>query len=144
VTGTAPIAYQWRRNSVAIAGATSSSYTIPSAQTADAGNYTVVVTNAAGSVTSSTAVLKVNVPPTITTQPVSKAVTSGTTVTLKVVATGTATLAYQWMLNGVPIDGATTASSSVVANSATIGNYTVVVSNVAGTVTSYAAALTLK
>jgi hypothetical protein len=144
VTGTAPIAYQWRRNSVAIAGATSSSYTISSAQTSDAGNYTVVVTNAAGSVTSSTAVLKVNIPPAITTQPVSKAATSGTTVTLKVVATGTATLAYQWMLNGVPIDGATTASYSVVANSATAGNYTVVVSNVAGSVASYAAALTLK
>jgi len=144
VTGTAPFTYQWRRNSVAIAGATSSSYTIPSAQTADAGNYTVVVTNAAGSVTSSTAILKVNIPPAITTQPVSKAATSGTTVTLKVVATGTATLTYQWMLNGVPIAGATAASYAVVANAATVGNYTVVVSNVAGSVTSYAAALTLK
>jgi hypothetical protein len=144
VTGTGPITYQWRRNSVAIAGATSSSYTIPSAQTADAGNYTVVVTNVTGSVTSSTAVLKVNTPPAITTQPVSKAVTSGTTVTFKVVATGTATLTYQWKLNDVLINGATAASYSAVANSTTVGNYTVVVSNVAGSVTSSAAVLTLK
>ena len=144
VTGTAPFIYQWRRNSVAIAGATSPSYSIPSAQTADAGNYTVVVTNAAGSVTSSTAVLKVNIPPAITTQPVSKAVVSGTTVTFKVVATGTATLAYQWTLNGVSIDGATSASYSSVASVATTGIYSVVVSNAAGSVSSSAAVLTLK
>jgi len=144
VTGTVPITYQWRRNSVAIAGATSSNYTIPSAQTADAGNYTVVVTNVVGSVTSSTAVLKVNIPPAITTQPVSKAVTSGTAVTFKVVATGTATLTYQWKLNDVLINGATAASYSVVANSTTAGKYTVVVSNVVGIVTSSAAALALK
>ena len=144
VTGTAPFAYQWRRNGGAIAGATSSNYTIPAAQTADAGSYTVVVTNVAGCITSSTAVLKVNVPPAITTQPVGKSVAPGTTVTFKVVATGTATLTYQWKLNNVPIDGATAASYTVVAKTATVGTYTVVVSNVAGSLTSSAAILSLK
>ncbi|MFT3866939.1 MAG: HYR domain-containing protein [Nibricoccus sp.] len=143
-TGTAPFTYQWRRNSVAIAGATSSSYIVPSAQTADAGNYTVVVTNPAGSVTSATAVLKVNVPPVITTQPVNKTVTAGTTVTFRVVATGTAPLTYQWMLNGIPVAGATAASYSIVASSSTIGTYAVVVTNVAGNITSADAILALK
>ena len=51
-TGTAPLSYQWRKNNVNIAGATSATLTITSAQSSDAGNYQVVVSNAAGSVTS--------------------------------------------------------------------------------------------
>lgn len=39
------LTYQWKKNGVNIAGATNSSYTIGSAKTSDAGNYTVVVTN---------------------------------------------------------------------------------------------------
>ena len=55
------IAYQWYRNGVAIAGATGAQYTIPVATGADAGTYTVTVTNTAGSATSGGAVLAVNV-----------------------------------------------------------------------------------
>src|SRR3981189_2706363 len=36
-TGTAPLAYQWKKNSVAISGATSSSYTTPATTTSDSG-----------------------------------------------------------------------------------------------------------
>jgi len=53
-------AYQWSFNGAAISGATASSYSIASAQAANAGNYAVTVTNGAGSVTSSTATLTVN------------------------------------------------------------------------------------
>jgi fibronectin type 3 domain-containing protein len=59
-TGTAPLSYQWQKNGSNISGATSSSFTISPAQTSDAGNYTVVVSNSAGSVTSNTATLTVN------------------------------------------------------------------------------------
>lgn len=59
-TGTAPLSYQWQRNTVAISGATGSSYTIPSTQPAHAGTYRVVVSNAAGSATSNNATLTVN------------------------------------------------------------------------------------
>ena len=52
--------YQWQKNNVAISGATGSSYSIASAATTDAGNYTVVATNSAGSATSNTATLTVN------------------------------------------------------------------------------------
>jgi glucose/arabinose dehydrogenase len=59
-TGTPPLSYQWRKGATNIPGATSATYTIPSAQTSDAGNYQVVVSNTAGSVTSQVATLTVN------------------------------------------------------------------------------------
>ncbi len=52
--------YQWSFNGTAISGATASSYSLSNVQAANAGNYTVTVTNAAGSVTSATATLTVN------------------------------------------------------------------------------------
>ncbi len=59
VTGTPPLSYQWRKNTVNISGATSSTYTIPSVVPADAGNYSVVVSNSAGTVSSNDASLTV-------------------------------------------------------------------------------------
>jgi hypothetical protein len=53
--------YQWRFNGQNISGATSASHTMPQVQPADAGNYTVVVANSAGSVTSAVARLTVGV-----------------------------------------------------------------------------------
>src|SRR4030095_1812734 len=50
-TGAPQLSYQWRKNSVNISGATNSSYTIASVVPGDAGNYSVVVSNSAGSVT---------------------------------------------------------------------------------------------
>jgi subtilisin-like proprotein convertase family protein len=60
--GTEPLRYQWRFNSVNLAGATTNSYTRTNAQVSDAGSYDVVVTNAAGAVTSAVAVLTVTIP----------------------------------------------------------------------------------
>jgi hypothetical protein len=51
------VAYRWRFNSAAIAGATGDSLIVPSAEAANEGQYTVVVTNSAGSVTSAPAEL---------------------------------------------------------------------------------------
>lgn len=58
-TGTEPFTYQWRKGGQTIAGATTASYTIAGVQSADAGSYDVVVSNAAGSATSSAATLTV-------------------------------------------------------------------------------------
>lgn len=58
-TGGGTLAYQWLFDGVPIAGATSATYTVPSARASDAGSYSVVVSNAAGSVTSATATLTV-------------------------------------------------------------------------------------
>src|ERR1035441_333470 len=59
VTGVSPIAYQWQFDGANIAGATSSALTVPVAQPTNAGNYTVVVSNSLGSVTSSATGLRV-------------------------------------------------------------------------------------
>ncbi len=63
-SGTAPLSYQWLRNGIAIAGATASSYTTAALQVADSGaTFSVKVSNAAGEVTSSAAVLTVAAAP---------------------------------------------------------------------------------
>ncbi len=60
-TGSAPLSYQWQKNSAAISGANSSSYTTPATTSSDNGaQFTVAVSNSAGSVTSSPATLTVN------------------------------------------------------------------------------------
>src|SRR5882762_2281734 len=109
-TGTAPLTYQWKKNSVVISGANSSSYITPATMSSDSGaQFTVVVGNAAGSVTSSAAMLTVSaasVPPSITMQPASQTVTAGQTASFSVAATGTAPLTYQWKKNSAVISGA--------------------------------------
>jgi pectate lyase len=57
--GTAPISYQWNKNSAPIPGATSSTLTLTNAQNADDGSYTVTASNIVGSVTSNPAQLTV-------------------------------------------------------------------------------------
>ncbi|PYU79906.1 MAG: hypothetical protein DMG50_22065, partial [Acidobacteria bacterium] len=87
--GTAPLSYQWQK-----------SYTTPATTSADNNSqFTIVVSNTAGSVTSNAALLTVSaaaVAPSITTQPASQTVTAGQTATFTVVAAGTAPLTYQW------------------------------------------------
>ena len=144
-SGTTPFSYQWLFNGTNISAANTNFYTLANAQFTNAGNYSVIVTNIAGSITSSNAVLTVsNLPPSITTQPQSQTVNVGGSVTFTVVAGGTAPLSYQWLLGGTNIAGATTNSCTrthVQTNDA--GNYTVVVTNVAGCVTSVVATLTV-
>jgi uncharacterized repeat protein (TIGR01451 family) len=60
-SGDWPLSYQWRRNATPLSGATTATLSIPSVQASDAGSYTVVVTNAFGSVTSAPAILAVTV-----------------------------------------------------------------------------------
>jgi len=56
--GTAPLSYQWSKNGTAIAGATDPSYTTPAVTSADNNaQFTVTVTNSAGSATSGPATL---------------------------------------------------------------------------------------
>lgn len=50
--GTSPFNYQWKKDGVNIGGAVANTYVIQSALAYDAGSYTVVVSNAAGSTTS--------------------------------------------------------------------------------------------
>jgi hypothetical protein len=131
--GTAPLRYQWQHNSANLAGKTNDVLTINSVSWSDAGNYRVIVTNAAGAITSSVAVLTVQTPPMITAHPLGGFVLPGSTMTMNVSATGDAPLAYQWRFNGTNINGAT--GFSLVLNNVQAtnsGSYTVLVTNAAG------------
>jgi len=148
-TGTAPLSYQWRKNSTNISGATAASYTTPGTTTADNNaKFDVVVTNSVSSVTSAQATLTVNaapVAPTITTQPANQTVAAGQTATFSVVATGTAPLSYQWRKNSTNISGATPASYTTPGTTTADNNATfdVVVANSVNSVTSSSATLTV-
>ncbi|MBI5382177.1 MAG: immunoglobulin domain-containing protein [Opitutae bacterium] len=144
-SGTPAPTYQWRFNGTPIAGATAATYTLASAQSANAGSYTVVATNSAGTATSSAAVLTVTVAsaaPAFTTQPISATVVSGSTVAFNAVASGAAS--YQWARNGTALAGAT--NSTLLLNGVTAantGNYTCTATNGSGSATSSTAALAL-
>ena len=58
-TGDTPLAYQWRFNGGAMAGATTNAYLLSAAQWTNAGDYSVVIMNSAGAITSSVASLTV-------------------------------------------------------------------------------------
>jgi hypothetical protein len=62
-TGSAPLSYQWSFSATPLDGATNATLVIFNVQPAQAGNYSVQITNAAGATNSATAVLTVNVPP---------------------------------------------------------------------------------
>jgi hypothetical protein len=143
-SGAPPLSYQWQFNGAARAGATNPNLTLANVQTADAGSYTVVVTNSTASITSVVAVLTVVVPPTITTQPLSQSASQGTSVTFTVAAGGSTPFSYQWQLNSSNISSAA-ASSYTRANVqlSDAGGYSVVVSNLAGRATSSNATLTV-
>ncbi|PYJ07268.1 MAG: hypothetical protein DME25_04245 [Verrucomicrobia bacterium] len=146
-SGTTPLSYQWRFNGTNLSGATNSSFTRSNAQSSDAGNYSVVVSNVAGSATSSNAaltVLPVNVAPSITSQPQSVTTNQGADVTFTVSATGTPSPTYQWRFNGTNVPGATaTAYTRANVQPSDAGDYSVFVSNIAGSVTSSNAVLTV-
>ncbi|MBL9212314.1 MAG: immunoglobulin domain-containing protein, partial [Opitutaceae bacterium] len=73
VASDVPATFQWRKNGLAVPGATTATLSFASVQGADAGVYTLVATNPAGSVTSQPANLVVAVPaPVITAQPASQ------------------------------------------------------------------------
>ena len=144
-TGNPAPTYQWYLNAAAISGKTSATLTINNAKAANAGTYTVTVTNSDGSVTSIPATLTVIVPPAITTQPKSQTVNPGVNVTFTVVATGTPTLTYQWAFDGTPIFGATASTLTLAdVQSASVGDYSVTVTNSGGDVTSNEAVLNVK
>ena len=144
-TGTSPLRYQWKLNGKDINAATSSSYTLPIATMADSGMaYSVVVSNAVGTVASNPAILTVTVVPVINRQPVAQTVAPGKPATFSVEAAGTQPISYQWKRNGTDIPGAKSSSYTLLATSSADNDavFSVVVSNKAGTVTSSGARLT--
>jgi len=140
VNATQATGYQWNRNGVDIPGANGSSYTINSVTAANAGNYGVTVSGACFNVNSGAATLTVIPAPGISTQPISRTVCTGNSVTFSVTASNAT--GYQWRKDGNNISGAN--SSSLTIGSVTTGdagNYSVVVIGNCTNTTSNNAAL---
>ena len=136
----ADLSYQWRRNGSNISGATGASYTINSVSgDRDGDTYSVRVSNAVSSETSSDATLTVLFPPTILAQPQSRTVSAGETVSFSVLAEGSGTLVYQWSKDGVDLTGENAATLTLTdVQEADAGSYQVNVSNDYGNVDSVA------
>ena len=143
-TGTAPLSYQWFKGASPIARQASSTLMLTNVSDGDAAAYHVVVTNSVGKATSASATLVVLDPPRITRQPVSLTNLAGTTASFTVSATGTAPLNYQWWKGNVPLPqqkGPTLTLPRV--SDLDAGSYSLVITNLAGRVTSAPATLTI-
>jgi hypothetical protein len=89
---------------------------LPAVEAADAGNYDVVVTNSAGSVTSRAVALTVSggINASVVVQTPATALAQGQSVTLRAVVTGATATSHRWLRDGVDIRTATSAASPMV------------------------------
>jgi hypothetical protein len=114
-------------------------------QSTNAGRYTVVVQNAAGSAETPAATLAVTEAPIITTPPASQVVGLGQSTTLSVSAAGTGPFSYQWRFKGGAISGATSATLALSnLQLSDGGEYSVVVGNNIDSVISSPATVTVR
>jgi hypothetical protein len=134
-------AFQWTKKGANIAGATYATYTDASAALTDSGSYAVKVSYNGGSCVSNSAILTVENPPAITTQPQAQVLCDSTTKSVAfsvTAATSKSTLSYQWYKNGTAITGATASSYTATGlrYADTSNNYYVVLKNGIGSTTS--------
>ena len=134
----------WFKNGLPLPNATSAILLIPAVTLADVGTYTARFNNSMGDSTTTDAVLNINTPPQITEQPANATALPGSVVTLSVTAVCTPFPQFQWYYNDAPIvDQAQSVLFISDASSSHEGWYKVVVSNVAGNVTSQSVFLTV-
>ncbi len=124
--GSATLSYQWQKGTTAIAGATSSSYTTPATATPDNGSqFTVVVSNSAGSVSSNAATLTVNPAVASTTDVLTyhdDIARTGQNLNETILNTGNVTSAKFGKIGFYPVDGLVDAQPLYAANVAVPGN----------------------
>gem|GEM_PF-2030835 len=167
-TGSQPLIYQWQFNGIDLTdgnfgGSTiSNSYTpqltIKNVNTNNIGQYSVIVANSFGSVTSSIAPLNMTLAPAVTSQPLSVALnTNQNSASFSVTANGYQPLYYQWYsgTNQLENDSYFTNGSDYAQSVITLanlqiqqisstnfsGNFQVIITNIFGSVTSSVATL---
>lgn len=117
VSGTPPFGYQWSHNGEVVVpfGEGGPTLTLENVQAANAGFYSVVVTNSAtpGGIISNNAILSVNGPLALVAGPQDQFVAPGESTVLQVAASGTPPLNYLWRLNGVLLPDQTNAVLSL-------------------------------
>lgn len=149
-----PMGYQWQKNGTNLAnggnmsGETTNTLSITGISDSDSGTYTVILTNLYGITVSSNAVLEVLDLPFIVTQPLSQTVDLGGSVTFSAQANGVPPFVFEWCFNGTPVASSAPGTNysaytltNIRANQA--GNYSVVVVNEYGSLTSSNALLTV-
>jgi hypothetical protein len=154
--GRSPLNYQWRFNGTNlpaggnVSGTRSNVLSITVATTNNSGNYSLIVTNSYGSVTSSVAVLTVGFAPAFSAQPTNLTILSGSNAVFSATVSGSTTLVYQWrkngtnLVNGAGVSGATSnVLTLTVVTTNSSGNYNLSVTNGFGAVTSSVASLTV-
>ena len=151
-TGAVPMTFQWRSNTVDILDATNSTLVLTNPTTAYTANYSVVVSNFYGTLTSPETLITINpaVPPFYVSQPQPVSLTryaGAASAQFSVVVDGTPPFTYQWQHAGTNIGSATTTADAT--NTLTIapvtladaGNYSVIVTNAFGATNSAVATL---
>ncbi len=140
-----PMRYQWRFNGSHLPGATNAILELSNVQPAQAGMYSVVAWNAAGSVTSEAASLTLLIPASILSQPLTVSVrippdaqaAPSPNVTFTAMASSSGIVRHQWRFNGNPIDRATNSSLTISnVQAGDWGEYTVAITDSISTVLS--------
>lgn len=141
-TGAPPVSLQWRHGQQLVPGATNATLTLTNIQLTDDGQYNVIASNSFGAVEALAGTLVVLVRPVIAVQPLSQGVVAGSDIVLSVAASGyPLPLSYRWRRNGAALTNMILHSTNcfftvtnVQPNPGTnTVNYTVVVTNLAGT-----------
>ncbi len=145
--GSTPFSFQWKKNKTIVPGATDATISLGAVAKADSGSkYRCIVSNAAGTVLSSEALLHVTSGmPTLVVQPQSITVVEGSPATFSVGVRGAPPLTYRWQKNRTNISGATASSYTIpnVLLSDHRSSFRCIISNAVGTATSDAAILTV-
>lgn len=136
--GDGPLEYQWMKDRTAVPGATESSLTFESLTLSDAGNYSVVVTNLAGTIETDPALLEVSeLPPTFVSQPDDARLVKGAGLDLSIEIHGSLPFTYQWYKDGTALDDSTESTFSLTDfDLSDAGTYQIVVTNEAGVTSS--------
>jgi predicted outer membrane repeat protein len=141
-SGTSPT-FQWFKDGVLVGGQTSATLTLANVPATASGSYSLVVTGACNSLTSTAFSLTVNAPVAVTRQPGSStAVCVGGSLNVPTSASGTVT-GYQWFKDGQILTGQTSATLALTnLQTADAGSYWVVVTGACNSTTSTAFNLT--
>ena len=144
VLGASPLVYQWEQNGTnlangaGISGANTTNLTLTGVASNSTTNYSLVITNMYGSVTSSVAMLTVLVPPTITTPLTNETVECGGNAMFAIDVSGSPPLNFQWSVDGAMISGATNGSFALTNVTLPSHMVSVVVSNLDASATNNA------
>ena len=130
--GSSPLKYAWKRDGVLIDGQNGESLSMEEIVSSDAGVYSVEISNSVGITTSKGVDVVVIQPVAIASQPESTTVTSGGSTLLRVAATGTEPVTYEWYKDNGKISNSDTAVLSLTSVTSSVAGIIMVISNPAG------------